>query len=713
MRFCDVLIEESFLNNQTLTYSCQDFDVVVGSRVWVKVRNRDMMAFVDAVYEANLSDFKFDINPIESTVDDAPIINQELYALSKYMSKMTVTPLVRCLQTVLPNKLRPQSSATKPKMEKGIQFVALDQLKVTQKQQAFIDTFKDKEFVRISEARAMYTGFRKLVERGVFRDVSREVRYEPVTIDRSYDVQTLTPVQQEVFDTVVFDKAQTYLLHGVTGSGKTEVYLQLAAKVLEDGKSVLFLVPEISLTPQMIDRVSMRFGEDVAIYHSGLNDQEKYEQYLRILHRKTRIVVGTRSAMFMPFDNLGLIVLDEEHDSSYKQGNMPMYHTSDLAIQRSQYHQCPLILGSASPRLETYARALKGVYTLLELPQRINNQFPKVTLIDTKQALYQKESAILTPQLMHAIQQRLDRREQIILVLNRRGYMTFLKDLETQEVLLCPNCDISLNYHKAQNVLKCHQCDYVTHQIPLGSDHKPLSIVGSGVGTQRLEEYLNQKFEGAKIARMDRDTTSKKGAHHRILTDFNNHKYDILVGTQMISKGLDIENVTLVGILNIDAALGREDFSSVEDTFNLILQASGRSGRGDKPGEVMIQTFNVDHYAVQYAVHNQYKSFFKQEMQYRKLAQYPPYTYLISIVISAEKEIVALNRATNFIKSLNPDNFKVLGPSLLIRIKGLQRVRVILKGRDLENMLAQVHLAYGIMDNKGGVRIDVNPIALT
>jgi len=712
MRVCDVYIEETFLQNQTLTYLCQDFDVAFGNRVWVNVRGRRMMAFVKSVYEASLDAFEFELQPILSVVDDTAIINQELFEIAEFMSYQTVTPLIRCLQTVLPNKLRPQTNATKPKMTRGIQYIGgADEDTLTKKQREFVERYKEYEFVTLKEARAFYSGYRSLIDKGIFKEVEKEASYQEADIEEAYPRHSLTQVQRKVFESVSFDSAHTYLLHGVTGSGKTELYLQWAEYVLKQNKSVLFLVPEISLTPQMIERVSKRFGKDVGIYHSSLNDQEKYEQYLRVKKGETQIVVGTRSAIFMPFSNLGLIVMDEEHDHSYKQSNMPMYATHDIAHLRSEYHHCPLILGSASPRLESYARALRGNYTLLELPQRINETFPKVNVVDTKEALYQQESGLMTHDLLTAIESRLKRREQVILVLNRRGYMTLLKDAVTQEVLMCPNCDISLNYHKHDNTLKCHQCDYQTKEIPRGSDNQPLKVVGSGVGTQRLQEYLEHRFPNAKVGRMDRDTTTRKNAHEKILTAFRNHEYDILVGTQMIAKGLDIPNVTLVGILNIDTALGHEDFRSVEDTFNLILQASGRSGRGEKQGEVIVQTFNVNHYAIQYAVHNQYKSFFKQEMQYRKLAQYPPYSYLISIVFSDENESNTYRKSQEFLKYFNDENIKVLGPSFILRLRGFHRVRIILKGKNLDEMLRQVHSAYDKID-KGGIRIDVNPMTL-
>lgn len=714
MKYCEIYIEERFLYNQTLTYSCENESVFFGSRVWVKVRSRRMIGFVARVYEADPMSFDYKILPIEAVVDEKPVINEEMYRLAQHMSYTTVSPMIACLQAILPNKLRPKSTSKGAKMEKGIQFTGFIPDKLTPKQLSFIETFKNHDFIYLKDAQKNYSGFRKLVELKAFEIIEREVRYAETEIDITYHPHNLTNDQQNAVNQVEFNQAHTYLVHGVTGSGKTEVYLNLAEKVLKQGKSVVFLVPEISLTPQMIERVAARFGKDVVIYHSRLNDQEKYEQYLRVKNNEMKIVVGTRSAIFLPFKDLGLIIMDEEHDSSYKQDNIPAYHTLDIAQYRSQYHQCPLVLGSASPRLETYARALRSVYTLIELPVRINESFPKVTLVDTQKELYKGNSSVLTPQLLEQIDLRLQRNEQTVLLLNRRGYTTYLKDQQSNQVLMCPNCDISLSYHKHDRSLKCHVCDYITHQIPKGSEGQNLEVVGYGVGTQRLVEELERRYPHAGVLRVDRDSTQTKNAHERLLNDFRDGKYQILVGTQMIAKGLDIANVTLVGILNIDADLAHEDYRSAENAFDLILQATGRSGRGDKNGEVVIQTFNPDHYAIIYGSSNQYKKFFNQEMQYRKVAQYPPYSYLISLTFSDVDEQKSYQSAQKYLELFDAKDMKVMGPSILKKIANVYRSRIILKGKNLDQMLVQVHNAMDLYYRveKGGVRVDVNPLTL-
>lgn len=710
MKYLDVYIEESFLNNQTLTYSSGSFHVEVGMRVNIMLRNRSMVGFVANVYDPIDMDFK--VSEITGVIDDSPLLNSELFEIASWMKDNTLSPMIRCLQTILPNKLKPKSSATPLKYQKVVYLVDETQ-SLTQKQEEAVAFIKEQNSCLLKDLRQIYSGYKSLVDKGVIEVVDEVVLYQEQVVEQTYEVLPLTADQKNVFDAIKFGESNTYLLHGVTGSGKTEVYLQAAQTALKMKRQVLILVPEISLTPQMIRRVSSRFGEDVAIYHSALNDQEKYEQYMRVKNNEVRIVVGTRSSVFMPFECLGLIVVDEEHDLSYKQTNVPYYHTRDIAVLRSEYHHCPLILGSASPALESYARALKGNYTLLELHDRINHQFPTVTVIDTQAALRQKKSAWLTTPLLEGIQKRLDHGEQVILLLNRRGYHTLLKVADTNQVLQCQNCEVALNYHKEDRSIRCHQCGYQTHQLPIVNG-KPVQLVGGGVGTQRLQEQIEKLFPQARVTRMDADSTQRKGAHERILTEFIDHKYDILIGTQMIAKGLDIENVTLVGIINADETLAYTDYRSIEMTFDLLLQASGRAGRGKHRGEVMIQTFNPDHYAVICAVNEKYKHFFKQEMSYRKVAQYPPYSYLISLIFQDEDDAATLKAATLFESLFKADDVQIIGPTALRRLQNKHRNRIILKGKDLETMIEKCGEALEVYKkiNKTGVVVDVNPMTL-
>ncbi|MDW4520424.1 primosomal protein N' [Staphylococcus saprophyticus] len=501
--------------------------------------------------------------------------------------------------------------------------------------------------------------------------------------------QHLTSDQQRAFEAIsekIHAHEQcTYLLHGVTGSGKTEVYLQTIEEVLNLNRQAMMLVPEIALTPQMVLRFKRRFGDEVAVLHSGLSKGERYDEWQKIRDGKSRVSVGARSSVFAPFKNLGMIIIDEEHESSYKQEDYPRYHARDIAQWRSEYHQCPLILGSATPSLESFARAEKGVYELLSLPNRVNQQaLPEVEIVDMREELNSGNRSMFSNQLRDAIQQRLDNQEQIVLFLNRRGYASFMLCRDCGHVPQCPNCDISLTYHKSTDQLKCHYCGHQEvppNQCPnCESEH----IRQMGTGTQRVEELLQEAFQEARIIRMDVDTTSRKGAHEKLLNDFGSGKGDILLGTQMIAKGLDFPNITLVGVLNADTMLNLPDFRASERTYQLLTQVAGRAGRHEKEGQVLIQTYNPDHYAIKDVQENDYTAFFQKEMNYRKIGKYPPYFFLINFTI-AHKEMKKVMEASKHIHKILlqhlTDKALVLGPSpaALSRINNEYRFQILVK----------------------------------
>ena len=501
--------------------------------------------------------------------------------------------------------------------------------------------------------------------------------------------QHLTSDQQRAFEAIsekIHAHEQcTYLLHGVTGSGKTEVYLQTIEEVLNLNRQAMMLVPEIALTPQMVLRFKRRFGDEVAVLHSGLSKGERYDEWQKIRDGKARVSVGARSSVFAPFKNLGMIIIDEEHESSYKQEDYPRYHARDIAQWRSEYHQCPLILGSATPSLESFARAEKGVYELLSLPNRVNQQaLPEVEIVDMREELNSGNRSMFSNQLRDAIQQRLDNQEQIVLFLNRRGYASFMLCRDCGHVPQCPNCDISLTYHKSTDQLKCHYCGHQEvppNQCPnCESEH----IRQMGTGTQRVEELLQEAFQEARIIRMDVDTTSRKGAHEKLLNDFGSGKGDILLGTQMIAKGLDFPNITLVGVLNADTMLNLPDFRASERTYQLLTQVAGRAGRHEKEGQVLIQTYNPDHYAIKDVQENDYTAFFQKEMNYRKIGKYPPYFFLINFTI-AHKEMKKVMEASKHIHKILLQNLTdkalLLGPSpaALSRINNEYRFQILVK----------------------------------
>lgn len=492
----------------------------------------------------------------------------------------------------------------------------------------------------------------------------------------------LDPVNKAIND----EQDNVFLLQGVTGSGKTEVYLQAIGHALSKGKTALLLVPEISLTPQMVSRVRSRFGKKVAVLHSALSSGERYDEWRRIERGQAQVVVGARSAVFAPLKNIGLIIMDEEHEATYKQDDNPRYHAREIAKWRAQYHHAPLLLGSATPSLESYARAITGNYQLLRLPKRINQQpLPPIDVIDMRPELQAHGESNFSQELLALLTDRLQKHEQSILMLNRRGFSSFMMCRRCGFVLKCPNCDISLTLHMYSHTMKCHYCGHeeaIPQECPQCHSRQ---IRYYGTGTEKVAAELKEKLPQARIIRMDVDTTIRKGMHAKLLRDFGSGKADILLGTQMIAKGLDFPNVTLVGVLNADTGLDLPDFRASERTFDLLSQVSGRAGRGEKSGRVVIQTFNPDNYAIRLAQQHDYRGFFNYEMNLRKLAAYPPYYYTVKIMTShpEEKEAAkAIFAIRDQLGGLAKDTV-ILGPSprSIARLKQRYYYQIIIKYR--------------------------------
>ena len=720
MRVAKVWIEHPVLQlDQVYSYDALQLPAEKGKRVIVDFNGRQIVGFVDEVAEvedpAKTLAKGRPLKPILAVLDENALITPELFDLAKWMAKDTLSPVISCFQAMLPSKLKPKSSNQKIKMEQIAVYVA-DHPHLTPRQKEVLDWLKQQGPTGLSLWRKQSPAITRTLEKlGCVRLDSRAVK---ASVPQAAQAEAFLPLnadQQRVVHEIETSSKAVMLLHGVTGSGKTEVYLHLARQVMNQGKQVLILVPEISLTPQMVARVKGRFPTEVAIYHSALNNQQKYEQYCRVFEKQASIVVGTRSAVFMPFDHLGLIILDEEHDSSYKQDSLPQYHCRDIAIHRAQYFGCKVILGSATPSLESYARALKGVYGLTELKERVNRQLPVCTVVDMKNQS-RSQSGILSDELKQKIAERLDRKEQVILLLNRRGYSPLIKCGQCGETLQCPHCDVALSYHKSINKMKCHLCGSEYPLITVCPKCGSRTFAAPGYGTQKLEEEVARLFPQARILRMDADTTSRKQAHQTLLEQFGHHEADILVGTQMIAKGLDYPQVTLVGILNADAGTARPDFRSVEMTFDLIMQAAGRSGRSSTPGEVIIQAFDPNHFAVAAGSRQDYFGNADQEMQYRHLGGYPPYTYLIALTFSDSHPERPKQSAQWFAQALRQtDAFKVLGPSDLFKLQDRYRSRLVLKSKNLDQMkavLSQVLEEYRSQRAQAHLSIDVNPLIL-
>ncbi|MCT0050573.1 primosomal protein N' [Lactococcus lactis] len=548
-------------------------------------------------------------------------------------------------------------------------------------------------------------------------EISRaKEKFEDVENDSA---KILNSEQNAAYEKIIASSDKPFLLEGITGSGKTEVYLQTIDHFLKLGKTAIMLVPEISLTPQITNRFIARFGDKVAIMHSGLSDGEKYDEWRKIKSGKAQVVVGARSAIFAPVENLGIIIIDEEHETSYKQDSSPRYHARDIALLRAKWHGARLVLGSATPSLETRARAMRGVYELLLLTKRANEAaiLPEIKIIDMRSEI-SDQSANFSQSLLTKIKEKIDKDEQVILMLNRRGYSSFVMCRECGFVVDCPNCDISLTLHMDIRTLNCHYCGHVEGIPQTCPNCHSRKIRYYGSGTQKVEEELREIMPEARVLRMDVDTTRTKNAHEKILEKFGNHEADILLGTQMIAKGLDFPNVTLVGVINADTGLNLPDFRASERSFELLMQVAGRAGRADKKGEVLIQTFNPHHYAIEMTKAQDYEKFYEMEMSFRRELSYPPYYFTVQVLVSHQDEEVAIQKSyeiAQLLKQNLTEKAKILGPTArpIARTHNLYHYQILVKYRfeeELESALNQVLELTQLRDNKNlRVLIDSEP----
>ena len=535
-----------------------------------------------------------------------------------------------------------------------------------------------------------------LIRKGILKEIKKEIFRSPVKgIPRVQKAApTLTPEQKEAVAIIIDGLDQVspkpYLLHGVTASGKTEIYMHVIESVLEKGRSAIVLVPEISLAPQMITEFLNRFGRNVAVLHSKLSPGERYDEWRRAEQGDAKIVIGARSAVFAPTKDLGIIVVDEEHENSYKQEESPRYHARNIACERAKMSGAVCLLGSATPSVESYYKALNGDYKLLELTQRVEMwEMPSVEIVDMREELAEGNKTIFSRSLSHAISHRLADGDQIILFLNRRGYSTFVLCRECGYSMKCPECDVPLTYHTSSNNVRCHYCDYSERVPSICPKCKGRYIKYFGAGTQKIEEEVKRMFPHARTVRMDTDTTQRKGAHESIVNSFKNGDYDILVGTQMVAKGLDFPNVTLVGVISADTCLNLPDYRAGERTFQLLTQVAGRAGRGEKKGHVIVQTYSPEHYSIKLGKDYNYKGFYNEEIACRKEGFYPPFSRLVHVVISGKHLPAVESYITAFVRMLQSksrlsnqeNNIRILGPApcTLARIKGMHRWQALLK----------------------------------
>lgn len=722
---CECLVElEHVFIDKTFTYKINKEQLPllkVGMRVVVPFGKQTLEGFVLKIYENKDVSLENKLKEIISIVDTYPILNEELLTLGKYISKTTLCSLMTSYQAMLPKALKAKKKVNMtPKYDTYICInygMYNNDIKFNASQEKILELLKENKKVKKEVLNKIsVSSVNTLLKKNILLE-EKEENYRHNLINEEKIKFNLNEEQQKVYKEIFnsINTNETFLLYGVTGSGKTNVYMKVIEDVIKNNKTAILLVPEISLTPQIIKRFTSYFS-NIAVLHSGLSDGEKYDEWRKINEGKVNIVIGARSAIFAPLKNIGVIIIDEEHSQTYKQENNPRYNAIDIAKERCKYHNCPLILGSATPSLESFARAKKNVYKLLELKNRYNNTMPKVEIIDMNKE-FKKVSGYFSNTLIDQIKETLERKEQVILFLNRRGYSSFLTCSSCGYVEKCPNCDISLTYHKSSNMLRCHYCGYATKRKKLCQKCQE-EFKDYGIGTEKVEEELKSLIKDAKIIRMDVDTTTTKNAHAKIINSFLEEKYNILVGTQMIAKGLDFPNVTLVGVLNADIGLNFPDFRSSETTFSLLNQVLGRSGRGNKEGKVLIQTFNPEHYAIAYTKNHDYLGFYNEEMKIRKILKYPPYYYICSIkIISKDYNLASKSSydVVNYLKQ-NIKNEIILGPSVcnVFKLNNNYRFQIIIKYKDVNNILEYLtnieHHYFNKKDIK--VEIDFNPLKL-
>ena len=718
-----------------------------GKRVFVPFGRRKVIGYIVGFSDHVKEGLK--IKEIINVLDPEVVISNEMLKFTKWIADYYLSSWGEVIKAALPNiDIRPRERRYVRLKDESIEKGVIETLiKRAPRQTDILKVLKGGE-VALADLRKRVTcspsSLRSLQDKGIITICKKEVMRTPDwhidTQSTSFDEKNnLDPSQKEWRDLdanqekvlkgitkrINEGRFSTLLLHGITSSGKTEIYARSIAKVVKMKKEAIFLVPEISLTPQLGGRFKALFGDRVALFHSGMSSGERYDEWRRIKSKKVDIVVGARSAIFAPFENLGVIIVDEEHDTSYKQGESPRYNARDIAVVRGKISGAIVILGSATPSIESFHNSRIGRYEYLSLPERVGKRaMPRVEVVDMKAESNTRE--ILSQRLKKAIEDRLLKGEQTFLFLNRRGTASFLQCRECGFVLMCPNCSLSLTYHGKIKKVRCHYCDYSISAPSMCPDCNGHRIDRFGIGTQRVEEIVKGLFPAAVVARMDRDSTRVKHAHVKILQSLKKGEIDILIGTQMIAKGHDFPGVTLVGVIHADASLNIPDFRSGERTFQLITQVAGRSGRGDREGEVIIQTYHPDHYIIQYASRYDFNEFYKGEAAFREELNYPPFAKMIGIMIESNSEKMAENTSNEFgkiieraIKTSNTHQLKgknsieMLGPAkaFLYKIRNRYRRQIILKGKEI-GLLRSI-LCKGIkqLDKSKlsrGVRININ-----
>jgi primosomal protein N' (replication factor Y) len=639
--------------------------IAIGKRVFVPFQNRTAIGYVVNFKES--VDFT-GVKDIEGEIDKEPILDDEMLRLTRWIADNYFCSWGEAIEAAIPSGIKKGKTELGSRIKSG-SHIKFSQFPVTSPHKLMPE--QEKALKSIAEA----------IEKREFK---------------------------------------TFLLHGITASGKTEVYLQAIDLVLKKGQGAIMLVPEIALTPQTVERFVSRFGEEVAVMHSKLTPAKRFIEWKRIKDQRARIVVGPRSAIFSPVRDLGLVIIDEEHETTYKQDDVPRYHARDVAEERARMKGCPLILGSATPSLESYYKAKRGDYKLIKLTKRIEERLlPKVKIVDMRMELAtRKRIAIFSKVLLDAVEKTVRNGKQAIIFLNRRGFSTFVNCKKCGLVLKCKRCDTILVYHFDEKKLICHYCSYKASPPDICPKCRSGYIRYFGLGTERVESEMSHSFPHLHIARMDSDTTGKAGSHDRILGEFKSGGVDMLVGTQMIAKGLDFPQVTLVGVVSADVSLNIPDFRASERTFNLLTQVAGRAGRGEDGGEVIVQTYAPEHYAVTTAAKHDYEKFYQQEMLTRKELLFPPFTNLVKVTVRARNDELSSRIAAELAEAIKREGNSVMvagpAPAAISRMRGYFRYNIILKGSSrlaMCGMLRKVLAAFR-RPHSALIAVDVDPIAM-
>ena len=721
--FAEVIVDIAHSQvDKVFEYSCPD-SLQVGSRVKVPFGGRKIDGFVIGV--SRVSSYPADkIKPVAEIFDEPPALIPECFDLMEKISARYRVPKAVALRLFLPSEMR--LGKVHVSIRRYAKFSKEIGLNSSAKKQAealrFIMKEGEADYARFAEEFGR-GAVDALCKKGAIEIEERKIARSPFSgLPENYEKKTLTKAQSDALDNIENSDKRIHLVHGVTGSGKTEIYLNVIAREIERGRTAIFLVPEISLTPQMLSQLRARFGGSAAILHSGLSAGERFDEWWRLRSGEAKIAIGARSAVFAPLENIGAIIIDEEHDSSYSSESAPRYETVEIASFRAEYNGAKLILGSATPSVESFAKARDGEYNLITLTERINGKsLPEIIISDMCKEVRSGNNTAFSRALRQELDETLKSGRQAILFLNRRGYSRHVVCRDCGYVAKCENCDVSLTYHSEENCLKCHYCGARYRMLNACPDCGGTHVLYSGTGTQKVVSDLKTLFPDARILRMDNDTVSGKNGHYKILRQFSEKQADILVGTQMIAKGHDFPAVTLVGILDADMSLHFSDYRSGERTFQLITQVSGRSGRADDKGKVVLQTCSPENHILRYAVNYDYKGFFDNEIALRKATCFPPYSLICRIMITCgdnDKAIAVLKEvyfACEELRKNFPDEFIFLNKmhSPVKKIQGKFRYQVLMRLKS-KSLLEKIYdIAVNNSANDSLVYVEENPANLS